>query len=283
MEKRLINFRLYRYHLLPLSTEEKQVSMFPKKKMKPSEVKEKKNLFFSIVLSSLVESKNNSNPIRLHHNEDEYFVFKIAQKKTARITKDFKSETVSNEPYSYIIINNDPNIQKIAISENGEAFSNTEVVKNILKKVFSKDLEQYQLNIAIEPLFDSKNFWEYVEKYKHELTYINFQYIRPNLASISKSLPADFKKFAEDVNSHESHLTIKAPDKGVLENINKNNAVVNGLVEYSSEGAGNIKLKVKKIRKHLNTTDKPVIQQIDELEIEGASEQVIKLYKTIVE
>jgi hypothetical protein len=283
MDKKLINFRLYRFHLLPLSSDDSQTSMFPKKKMKTSEVKEKKNLFFSLVLSSLVESKNNSNPIRLHHNEDEYFVFKIAQKKTARITKDFKNETVSNEPYSYIILNNDPSVQKIAISENGEAFSNTEVVKNILKKVFSKELEQYQLNIAIEPLFDSKNFWEYVDKYKDELTYINFQYIKPNLASISKSLPADFKKFAEDVNSHESHLTIKAPDKGVLENINKKNAVVNGLVEYSSEGAGNIKLNAKKIRKHLNTTDKPVIQQIDELEIEGAAEQVIKLYKSIVE
>lgn len=283
MEKRLINFRLYRYHLLPLSTDESQTSLFPKKKMKTSEVKEKKNIFFNTVLSSLVESKNNSNPIRLHFQEDEYFVFKIAQKKTARITKDFKNETVSNEPYSYIIINNDNKVQKIAISENGEAFSNTDVIKNILSKVFKKELEQYQLNIAIEPLFDSKNFWEYVDKYKDELTYINFQYIKPNLASISKSLPADFKKFAEDVNSHESHLTIKAPVKGVLENINKKNPVINGLVEYSSEGAGNIKLKVKKIRKHLNTTDKPVIQQIDELEIEGAAEQVIKLFKTIVE
>jgi len=283
MEKRLINFRLYRYHLLPLSTDESQTSMFPKKKKKTSEVKEKKNIFFNTVLGSLVESKNNSNPIRLHHQDEEYFVFKIAQKKTARITQDFKNQTVSNEPYSYVIINNDDKVQKIAISENGEAFSNTDVVKNILTKVFRKELEQFQLNIAIEPLFDSKNFWEYVEKYKNDLTYINFQYIKPNLADISKSLPADFKKFAENVNSHESHLTIKAPDKGVLENINKNNPVVNGLVEYSSDGGGNIKLKVKKIRKHLNTTDKPVIQQIDELEIEGAAEQVIKLYKTIVE
>lgn len=283
MEKRLINFRLYRYHLLPLSTDETQTSMFPTNKMKTSEVKEKKNIFFNEVLSSLIESKNNSNPIRLHHQDEEYFVYKIAQKKTARITQDFKNQTISNEPYSYVIINNDDTVQKIAISENGEAFSNTDVVKNILAKVFRKELEPFQLNIAIEPLFDSQNFWEYVNKYKDELTYINFQYIKPNLAAISKSLPSDFKKFAENVNSHESHLTIKAPEKGVLENINKKNPIVNGLVEYSSNGGGNIKLKVKKVRKHLNTTDKPVIQQIDELEIEGAAEQVIKLYKTIVE
>lgn len=283
MEKRLINFRLYRYHLLPLSTDESQTTMFPKKKMKTSEVIEKKNTFFKTVLNSLVESKNNTNPIRLHHQDEEYFVFKIAQKKKARITQDFKNQTVNNEPYSYVIINNDNNVQKIAISENSEAFSNTDVIKNIIAKVFRKELEPYQLNIAIEPLFDSKNFWEYVEKYKDELTYINFQFIKPNLAAISKSLPADFKKFAENVNSHESHLTIKAPEKGVLENINKNNSVVNGLVEYSSEGAGNIKLKVKKIRKQLNTSDKPVIHQIDELEIEGAADQVIKLYKSIVE
>jgi hypothetical protein len=283
MEKKNINFRLYRYHLLTLSTDESQVSMFPKKRMKTSEIIQKKNVFFDTVLSSLTDSKNNTNPIRLHDHDDEYYVFKIAQKKTTRITQDFKNQFISNEPYSYVIINNNNNIQKIAISENGEAFSNTQVVKNILSKVFKKELEKFQLNIAIEPLFDSKNFWEYVEKYKNDLTYINFQYIKPNLASISKSLPEDFKKFAEKVNSHESHLSIKAPDNGILENINKQNPIINGLVEYSSQGAGNIKLKVKKIRKQLNTSDKPVIQQIDELEIEGAPEQVFKLYKSIVE
>ena len=283
MEKKLINFRIYRFHLLPLSSDETQISMFPKKIINTTELKEKKNVFFNSVLSSLVESKNNVNPIRLHYQDDEYFVFKIAQKKTARITQDFKNQTVNNEPYSYIIINNDNSVQKIAISENSEAFSNTGVIKNILTKVFRKELEQFQLNIAIEQLFDSKSFWEYVDKYKNELTYINFQYIKPNLAAISKSLPEDFKKFAENVNSHESHLTIKAPEKGTLENISKKNPIVNGLVEYSSDGGGNINLKVKKIRKHLNTADKPVILQIYELEIEGAAEQVIKLFKSIVE
>jgi hypothetical protein len=283
MEKKLINFRIYRFHLLPLSADETQISMFPKKIMNTIELKEKKNAFFNSILNSLVESKNNVNPIRLHHHEDEFFVFKIAQKKTARITQDFKNQTVNNEPYSYIIINNDNTVQKIAISENSEAFSNTDVIKNILTKVFRKELEQFQLNIIIEQLFDSKSFWEYVDKYKNELTYINFQYIKPNLAAISKSLPEDFKKFAENVNSHESHLTIKAPEKGILENISKKNPVVNGLVEYSSDGGGNINLKVKKIRKHLNTADKPVIQQIYELEIEGVAEQVFKLFKTIVE
>ena len=36
------------------------------------------------------------------------------------------------------------------------------------------------------------------------------------MANISNRLPGDFKKLAEKVNSHESHLTLRAPENGVL-------------------------------------------------------------------
>lgn len=283
MEKRIINFHLYRYHLLPLTNEENQTSLFPEKRMPIKEVIQNKNLFLNEILTSLTESKNNTNPLHLHIKDGDFFIFKIAQKKTTTITKDFKIHTIDDEPYVYIIINNNNDVQKIAISENAGAFSGTDVVKNILSKVLIKELEKHQLNFAIDSMFDKKDFWEYITKYNNDITYINFQFIRPNLARISDSLHKDFRQFAEVVNSHESHITIKAPDKGILENINKDNAVINGLVNYTSEGAGNIKIKVKKIRKHLNTKERPIIQQIDELEIEGAADQVIKLYKSIVE
>lgn len=182
-----------------------------------------------------------------------------------------------------MVINNDKNVQKIAISDNLEAFSSPDVVKNIILKILKKELAKFQLNIAIESMFDSVNFWDYIDKHKDKITYINFQYIKPNMASISKSLPEDFKTFSENVNSHESHITIEAPENGVLENIDKNNSDINGLVSYTSEGAGSIKLKVRNVRKYLNTKESPLILQIDEIELEGAPEMVIKTYKHIVE
>lgn len=283
MEDKLINFHIYRYHLLPIETNNQQVELFENKKLSFEEIKKRKNEFFTKILDSLVNSKNNKHPLKLEHNENGYFLFKLAQKKTTLITKNFENLVIDNEPYVYVIINNDPTIQKIAISDNIDAFGRPEVVKNILKKVFRRDLEIYGLNIEIEQLFDQVNFWEYVKEHRKEITYINFQFIKPNLANISASLPDVFKKFADNTNSHESHITLKAPEKGTLENIKKSNGNIEGLVDYTSQGAGSIKLKVKNIRKQLNTKENPVILQVKELDIEGPSEQVIKLYQKIVE
>lgn len=283
MDNKLINFNIYRFHLLPLTNNSNQMELFSKNKLSIDEIKKRKNEFLGLELDNLVSSKNNSHPLRLHNKEENFYLFKIAQKKTTTITKNFKTEKIDNEPYVYVIINNNEKVQKIAISDNSEAFSSPEVVKNILKKVFQKDLEKHGLNIEIEQLFDAVNFWKYVGKHKDEITYINFQFIKPNMANISSSLPEDFKGFAESVNSHESHITIKSPEKGRLENIEKSNPEINGLVDYASKGAGSIKLKVKNIRKVLSTKENPVILQVDEITIEGAAEQVIKAYKTIVE
>ena len=282
MENKTVNFHIFRYHLLPI--ENFQVDLFEKKeKLTYEEVKERKNGFFKEILDNLPFSKSNKNPLVLENTEDDYYLFKLAQKKSTIITQNFKNVEIDNEPYVYVIVNNNPKIQKIAISDNYEAFSNPKVVKNLLKKTFNKDLKKHRLNVEIEQLFDKIEFWDYVKKHQEKITYINFQFIKPNLADISKSLPNVFRNFSETVNSHESNIVLKAPEKGALENISQKNSDIKGLVDYSSEGAGNIRLKVKKIRKQLNTQDKPVILEIQELDLEGPAEQVIKLYKTIVE
>lgn len=282
MDNKRINFHIYRYHLLPLSKKSAQIELFENKSLSYEEIKENKNTFFQETLDNLITSKSNVNPLQLFQSENGFYLFKLANKKVTTITQNFENLIIDNEPYVYIIINNDKDVQKIAISENFDAFSTTDVVKNILKKVLQKDLTKYGLSIEIEQLFDSVNFWKYVNSHKDQITYINFQYIKPNLASISSSLPEDFKNFADNVNSHESHLTIKAPTNGKLDNIDKSNKEINGLVEYASNGAGSIKLKVKNLRKQLNTKENPIILQIDQIDIEGAADQVIKLYQTIV-
>lgn len=283
MDNKTINFHLYRYHLLPIDNKSKQIELFNEEVLTYDELKEKKNDFFREVLNEVASSKNNSHPLKLEHTESDYFLFKIAQKKTTIITQNFENIAVDNEPFVYVIINNDSNVQKIAISENLDAFSKPTVTRNALKSLFNRHLQKYGLNIEIEQMYDSDNFWNIIDKYKNQITYINFQFVKPNLANISKSLPKAFKDFSDDVNSHESQIIIKAPEKGTLDNIDKKNKAVEGLVDYTSNGAGTIKLKVKNIRKQLNTEESPVIFQVKELDIEGPANQVIKLYKTIVE
>ncbi|GIM51210.1 hypothetical protein CAPN004_02400 [Capnocytophaga cynodegmi] len=282
-EDKLIRFQIFRYHLLPIESKYYQTNMFQDKPMSYKEIRERKNDFFNEALFRMIEQNNSSNPLKLEIFEDNYFVFKVAQKKKTTITKNFENRQEDTEPYCFVIINNNPNIQKIAISYNSDAFSEPSTVKNILLKKLVKYLTSLGLNIEIKPLYNEVKFWEIIRKYEKEITRINFNFVKPNLAQISKSLPEAFKDFVNETNSHESNIIIKAPKKGVLENITPQNSDVQGLVQYTSEGAGSIKVKVKGYRKVIKTKQVPVTKEIRELEIEGSAEQVIKLYKDIVD
>lgn len=277
-----INFQIYRYHLLTLSNKSQQINMFPGKEISANDLRKQKNIFFKEVLDNILPESTPSNPIKVHHQEDEFYLFKVANKKITSITKNFKTTNIDNEPYVYVILNNNKKVQKIAISDNIEAFSSPDVVKNVLLKIFQRDLKKHGLNIQIEPLFHAGDFWEFAERYKSQITKVDFRFVKPNLAEISDTLPEAFKRFVDITNGHESNIILKAPKNGILENIDKSNNAVEGLVEYSSEGGGNIKMKVKNLRKELNTKEKPVILTIEEIDIEGAAEQVIKLYQTII-
>ena len=79
MENKTVNFHIFRYHLLPI--ENFQVDLFEKKeKLTYEEVKERKNGFFKEILDNLPFSKSNKNPLVLENTEDDYYLFKLAQK-----------------------------------------------------------------------------------------------------------------------------------------------------------------------------------------------------------
>jgi hypothetical protein len=283
VERTILNMHLFRYHLLPISNETLQISLFPEKEMTKSEIIENKNDFFREAVIKLSKQSSKSTPMIIHWHDDKTFILKIANKKITKIYKDFKSTPYPTEPFVYVLINNDPNVQKIAISENPSAFTKPNVAKNVFLTLINKELVHFGLNISIKNIFDKQDFWKIIKKYESKVTYIDFQFVRPNLANISKSLNETFKDFSSCVNSHESHLTLKAPPTGSLENLDKKNETLKGLTEYSANGGGNIKIKIKGYKKQVNTNEKPLIKEIDELDIEGVANQVIPLFKTIIE
>lgn len=283
MEKKTVNFHIYRYHLNPLETNTNQLELFDGTKISKKEIKERKNEFFQKVINDRLSIGTPSNPMTLFDQDNDFFLLKIANKKTKKIVKDFKEKKLEHDPYVFAIINNDPAVQKIAIGENLEAFYSVDAVKNIMSKIVNRELQKYGLNVEIEKMFDVKDFWSYVSKHKNEIKKIEFEFIKPNLASISKAIPEAFKKLQENTNAHKAKISIEAPEKGYLEKINKSNKEISGIVEYSSEGGGNIKMKIKGYTKYLNTTEKPIIKQIKEVDLEGAPSQLLKIYKEIVE
>ena len=249
-----ITFSEYRYHLLPLETEQTALELHGPK---PSfdELKEKKNEIFEEIINSLKDTKREKNLFKLIDSTDNIYLFKVSNKKFGKIVEDFTEKEVKTEPYVYLIINNDPDIQKIYISEDIEVFTSVNATKNVLITIFKKYLHLKYLNIETNEVFDKKTFWTLVKRHQGQITYINIEIIKPNLASISKSLPDAFKKFAENTNAHRSNILLKAPENGKLEKINESNKELEGLVDYSSKGGGEIKLKVKGISKQLKTSD----------------------------
>lgn len=276
-----ITFSEYRYHLLPLETDQTALELHGPK---PSfeELKKIKNIVFDDIIKSLEDSKKEQNLFKLLDSSDTIYLFKVSNKKYDKIVENFTEKEIPTEPYIYLIINNDPSVQKIYISEDFEVFSSVNATKNILMTIFKKYLHTKYLNIETQEVFDKKSFWTLVKKHQGKITYVNIEIIKPNLSNISKTLPEVFRKFAETTNAHRSNILLKAPENGKLEKINESNKDLEGLVEYSSQGGGEIKLKVKGISKQIKTSDNIKKIDIQQVYLEGSHEQVLKMYKEII-
>lgn len=280
MEK-IVHLQHFRYQLSPLHSDTSQVKMFNELSESKEEIIRKKNDYFAQVIEKLAESSDDKFIYQIHFSEGVHFVLKIGQKKSTTIsTEKLVEQKIENFPFSYVIIDNNPDNQKIVIGDNTIAFSTPTVLANQLASVLRDLLLPFGLNIEIDALFHEKDFWQFVGK-NPNITKINFKFVKPNMARISKSLPEAFRAAVEQTNSHTSNLIFHAPEKGVLENIKESNPTVNGLVHYASEGGGTIKIKFKGKRKEINTSTLPVKSEVTQLELEGSPNALIKFFKDI--
>lgn len=276
-------FRLYRYHLSPLSNERTDITVDGETKtFTATQLKENKNTFFEKTLNNVDFYNNKKNVLKIELNDENIFVIKLANKKYVNVVQDFIEKEIPTQPFVYILIDNDDTEQKIAISHNSDAFSNPDVVKNILFREFDKGLAKYGLTIKIEGQFNKEAVWKMIRAHKNELKSLEIKYIKPNLANISSSLPEEFKKLTEQVNSQESTINFRAPSNGVLENITRDNKDLEGLIDYTSEGAGNVKIGIKGYRKKISSKDTPIEIGIDEAVFEGKAEDIIKVIKEVL-
>src|SRR5690606_7704208 len=233
--------------------------------------------------SDLLTENNTDFPIIKFDSNQNKYIFGIANIKETELIKGFRTVKEKTEPFVYVLIDTNPDNQIIAISRNKDAFSSTTVTKNILKEIFNKHLFFNGLTIDIEQIFEVTEFWEYINKYKGRVKALDFEIIKPNMSRISKTIQNSLKPLIEKVNSHKTNLKLEAPREGVLENVNDKNALLNGLVEYSSEGGGNISLKVQGINRKITTEKMVKTSKINEVYLTGHQDQVIKIWQQILD
>lgn len=273
-ENHIIHFELFRYQLLPL-TRNVQMDMFLDDKFRSiksvEELKERKNDIFCHVLTNFPTLQHRQ--AELNHKVDvdspPWFVIEInTQKSLKREKPDFKQEKIDTWPHVVAIINNQPDVQIIAVSRNIRAFNSGDIVAKILQENLGRVLQQYLLSIQVEAIFEKSEFWHLVQEYQGRITSVNFELISPNMANISKALELDLARLNADTNSHRTDLKLNSSEGGALE-ISQKNPLVNSLVEYSSQGGGDIALKVKGIKKTIRTSKSVREITIDEISIQN--------------
>ena len=227
------------------------------------EIKAKKNGYFAEVIAKAQFRSHRSNlPYKLIHKGDSLFYLLLCNVRNTAIYQDFKKKKVKSEPFVDILIDNDPQHQIIAISRNKDAFESSNVVIKILTQTFNKYLDYFNVVLHIQPIVISSAFWTNIKHRAQELDRITFELIKPNITNISERFKGDMRELIESTNSHETILSLHSPKRGTLDEINEKNDRVKALVDYSSEGGGNIKYKFKNDRKVYQTSDNIKVETI---------------------
>lgn len=282
--KKVYRFELYRYQILPIDRFF-QGELFSGIKS-VDELLEKKNEIFEEKLKAVknISYRNLQIISKLLHADKNFFLYRLAANRSVTIeTKEFKEEEIANWPSFFLGIWNHPEKQIIAIQDRREAFSNTESAVRAFEKSINYLLAINQLRVYVEPLFKEEEFWKIVDRYENRIKEVTFELITPNMANISGALDEDLKNFAKSTNSGKSRLSIASDPSSHL-TILESDSQVKGLVEYSSEGGGNISLKVSGLKKRINTSKTKRSFELGEFEISGSSAQeIIEVLRGVLE
>lgn len=271
-------FRAYRYQLLPLDRNETKDLYHD---LSPEEIVARKNQFFAEVLNHLPKAtyKRGELNISIEAIGHETFKLQLAPSRPlTRETHDYKREKVENWPHIEAFILNNPDDQLLIIQDRASAFANTDTVANIILRGTRGSLDRIGLSLQIEPLFDESYFWGLVNEYSNKITWVEFEFITPNMANISKTLADTLKNLGKETNAVREQLTLRSDPSSSLD-IAKENKTIQGLVEYTSQGAGDIKLKIKGIRKRFQTSNSRREVHLSGIEITANANEIAEIIR----
>lgn len=276
------SFELYRYQLLP-------IDRFLQGDLLTGvvtidELIARKNEFFSEALhgtSSFADKRHETITKKLFE-QDDFFLLKIATNRSIhRETREFREEVIDNWPSILVAIWNIPEKQLIAVQKRTTAFSSSEVVVKMILGKLSAQLSRHHLRAIHEPLFEKKQFWAILNQYQGRVKSVEFEIVTPNMANISGILSDDLKEFAKQTNSTRNKLKIESDPEAPL-HLEESNKVLQGLVDYSSEGGGNIAVKIENIKKKYHTSRTVREVTLREVAMQGDAEHVVEALKELL-
>lgn len=271
-------FRAYRYQLLPLDRNETKDLYHD---YSAEQIISRKNQFFAEALTHLprVNHKRVEVNISIHEIQQDFFRIHLAPSRPlTRETTDFRREKVENWPHIDAYILNRPEDQLLIIQDRPTAFASTDTVANIIFRGTRGVLDKIGLSLQIEPLFNKAYFWSLVNQYSNRITWVEFEFVTPNMANISKTLASTLKSLGKETNAVKEQLTLRSDPSSSLD-ISQTNPTIQGLVEYTSQGAGDIKLKIKGIRKRFQTSNSRREVHLSGVEITADAKDIVEIIR----
>lgn len=260
-------FHIFRYQIIPIA--QYQISIFDEP-MTVEELKTRKNEFFLKALLGINEFTHNRAELvyQIERLSNNLILLRLgANRGLRRETREFEKELIDNWPSACIILNNDCMSQKIAIEIEYKAFRNTTTIAEILEKNINSALKNYYLHISILPIFDKRHFWEIVEKHPTSITETEFRMISPNMSNITENLKLDLHGWNKITNTQETKVVLKSDNKSYL-TFSEGDEPVTSMVDYSSQGGGNIKLRVKGYNRKISTSDEVNEISVNDFELD---------------
>lgn len=277
-----INFNLYRYQILP-KDRHFQGTLFGDIQT-VEDLISKKNQIFYTQIKTIEEWKNKRASIKgqLIYDKDDFLLFRFAPRRTVKIENEiFEEEKYENWPSILVAIWNKADMQYMLIQDRKQAFSSTKSVLNTIIQSINISLSTKQLKIYAEPIFHKDAFWNIIDEHTRTIKNIKFELITPNMANISAALSEDLKSLAKGTNTAKTFLEIDADDS--ILHIDKNDKQINSIVDYASEGGGNISIKVKGIKKRIQTANSVKSVEIGEIEITDSNmDRIVDLLKKVI-
>lgn len=266
-ENKEVRFQFFRYQILPVS----QAVQLPLDDSFTSleDLISKKNDFFLEALTQIQEFEYSRSELvhQITYNRNNIVVLKLGVNRDLnRETRNFEVQELDTWPSTLILVNNAPNVQKLAIELERKAFQGANTVASILEENLNRLLSSRQLHVRFSPIFESNKFWDIVEQYPTSIVKVVFDMISPNMSNISNSLRLDLKALNQATNTQETSLTI-ASDKNSHLTLTRDNEFINSLVDYSAAGAGNITVKIRGLKRKIQTANNVTETSLSSAEI----------------
>ena len=280
MASRQTVFNLYRFQINPIDRSGQTGDMFVKP-LTGDQLILRKNVFLAEALESVhaFTFYRTTTTTRKLLQDGSFYLYQIgAERRLNREDKDFNESVIDNWPSVYVGIWNEPDKQLIAIQKRSEAFNSPDTVIKAIDSTLDEILINAGLTIVSMPLTEERAFWDIVATNKGNISSVEFKFVTPNMAGISSAMSESLKNFAKNTNSIENSVVLKANDNSTL-TLDEANGDLAGLVDYSSEGGGDITVKVSGAKKVIRTSKSKREFTMDEFEATGKSEDIMAAIK----